>query len=424
MLISIPFGAKHLQAEVSDGADVLLSGIHTLTPPAGPEDLVRRAMETPVAGLRLEELARGAKTAVLLCSDHTRPVPSRYLIPPMLSALRRGNPDIDITLLIATGCHRGTTRDELVAKFGEKIANAERIVVHDCADEDNLVTLGTLPSGAKLRINRLAAQCDLLLAEGFIEPHFFAGFSGGRKSVLPGICARETVLGNHCAAFIDSDKAVAGNLAENPVHIDMQAAAKMANLRYILNVVIDQHKSVAAAFAGAPEEAHRAGCEYLRPYCTVKPARPADIVVSSNGGAPLDQNIYQAVKGLSTAAAAAKPGAVLILCAACADGHGGETFFKALRDCQSPAQLHADILAVPQDKTWPDQWQVQILVRILMYHRVILVTDPAVAPLVRRMKMNWAPDLEEALRAAYADKGADASLCVIPDGVSVIVSGK
>ena len=421
MRIRIPYGSSFLPLDAPEGAELLLSGLHRLQPAAAPGELVRRAMETPVASPKLESLAAGKRSAVILCSDHTRPVPSRLLLPPLLRALRRGNPKLEIQLLVATGCHRPSTREELAQKFGEDILAQERLVQHDCADEARLVTLGTLPSGAPLRINALAAGCDLLLAEGFIEPHFFAGFSGGRKSVLPGVCARETVLGNHCAAFIASPKARAGCLEGNPIHEDMEAAARMAKLAYILNVVLDGEKRVAAAFAGEPIQAHRAGCNFLLPYCRVQPKRAADIVVSSNGGAPLDQNIYQAVKGLSAAAAAAAPGAVLVLCASCADGHGGEHFFTALRDCASPEALYRRILAVPQGQTRPDQWQVQILVKILREHRVIFVSEPAAAPLLAQMKLEYAPTLEEAMARAYAQKGSGARLCVIPDGVAVAV---
>jgi nickel-dependent lactate racemase len=160
-------------------------------------------MADPIGSPRLCELARGKKTAVIICSDHTRPVPSRQILPHMLRELREGNPDIRISLLIAAGCHRRTTRDELIFKMGKEIVEKEHIVIHDCLDESMLTKIGTLPSGAKLIINKTAAEANLLVSEGFIEPHFFAGFSGGRKSILPGVCSRTTNPGQplckvHC----------------------------------------------------------------------------------------------------------------------------------------------------------------------------------------------------------------------------------
>ncbi|MEE1200988.1 MAG: lactate racemase domain-containing protein, partial [Christensenellales bacterium] len=173
-------------------------------------ELVREALANPVGAPKLSELSAGKDRVVIIASDHTRPVPSKAIIPPMLDEIRRGNPEADIAILIATGCHRDPTEDELREKFGEAVASKEKIVIHHCADEANLVEIGTLPSGGPLKINRIAWEADLLVSEGFIEPHFFAGFSGGRKSVLPGIAARESVLANHCSEFVNHPKARTG----------------------------------------------------------------------------------------------------------------------------------------------------------------------------------------------------------------------
>lgn len=381
--------------------------------------LVEEALSAPIGAPPLRELAKGKKNAVLIISDHTRPVPSRDILPAMLREMRAENPEIEITLLVATGFHRATTEAELEKKLGKEIFSRERIVVHDCADPEKNVCIGTLPSGGPCIIDKLAAETELLVSEGFIEPHFFAGFSGGRKSVLPGISSRETVLANHCGTFIASEKARTGILEGNPIHRDMAAAAKMARLQFIVNVVINEEKKTVAAFAGDPEEAHLAGCEYLRKFCGVK-AVPGDIVVTTNGGAPLDQNLYQCVKSLTAAEASANPGAVLVLCAECADGVGGDGFRRSLKECESPEALYAEYCAVPADKTVPDQWQSQILARILMKHHVIVVTRPEMAETVREMKMEYAPSLASAMeRARKLKKNADVT--VIPNGISVIV---
>ena len=377
--------------------------------------LVSDAMAHPVSGQPLTELALGKHSAVILISDHTRPVPSRDIIPQMLSALREGNPDIQITLLAATGCHRAMTRDELVEKLGEEIVLQENIIMHDAHNPEQNIQIGVLPSGAPLVINRIAAETDLLLAEGFIEPHFFAGFSGGRKSVLPGISDRVTVFGNHCGAFIDSPFARTGILEGNPIHRDMDAAAEMAKLAYIVNVVINGEKKTVAAFSGGFREAHQAGVQFLRKYCEV-PAAPADIVITTNGGSPLDQNLYQCVKGLTAAEASAKEGAVIILCAELADGLGGNRFHQMLRDCRDPGELYAICAQTAQEETFADQWQIQILCRIIMKHRVIIVSRPEMASFIREMKLEYAPDIDSAL--AMAGSG---SITVIPNGISVIV---
>lgn len=423
MAVTIPFGRAVMELRAGlDGAEVLESRIGELAADRSEDDLVRAAMAAPTGTPPLWELAAGKKTCTIIISDHTRPVPSKHIIPFMLEQLRRGSPDIQITLLVATGFHRPTSTEELVGKLGRDIVERERIVIHDSRDAASNVKIGVLPSGADCVIDRLAVETDLLLAEGFIEPHFFAGFSGGRKSVLPGVCDQVTVLGNHCSKFIASPYARTGVLDGNPLHQDMLAAAEMAKLAYIVNVVIDEDKKVAAAFAGDPVEAHRRGCELLLGYCRVRPEQKGDIVISSNGGYPLDQNIYQSVKGLTAAEAAAAPGAVLIMVSSCSDGHGGESFYNALHDCRSPEQLTEEILATPQDQTRPDQWEYQILARVLCKHRVIYVTDPAQRATIEGMKMEWAPDVDEALARARRDKGEDAHLVVIPNGISVMVT--
>lgn len=420
-MIHLPYGSGHLPLAMTQGMQLVQA-----TPPQTQTEqtglvLVQQAMEQPIGAPRLEALAKGKPDAVVLISDHTRPVPSKDILPPMLSALRAGNPDIALTLLVATGCHRGTTPKELREKLGDAIFERERVVVHDCQDEDNLVDIGVLPSGAVLRINTLAAEASLLVAEGFIEPHFFAGFSGGRKSVLPGICSLKTVLGNHCSAFISDPRARAGQLRGNPIHTDMLAAQRMAKLAFICNVVLDQKQRTIAAFCGDAEQAHLAGCAFLEARCTQN-ATPADIVVVTNDGAPLDQNVYQCVKGLCTAAAAAKPGAVLIMCAECADGLGGEAFFKAASDPRTPADVLAAIHAVPQEETKPDQWQVQILMRIRKAHPILFVTAPCMQEAIEQMHMEYARSIDEALASARRRVGAHASVAVIPHGVSTIVT--
>lgn len=419
MQVNIPYGKTFLKLEGDyPGAEVLRSG--GITENGKNEDeIVLDAMRHPIGSPPLRDLAAGKRSAVLLISDHTRPVPSRHILPFMLRELREGSPEIDVTLLVATGFHRGTTKEELIGKVGPEIYEREKVIVHDCWDD--CVDIGALPSGARLSINRLAAETELLVAEGFVEPHFFAGFSGGRKSVLPGICSHVTVMGNHCSAFIDSPYSRTGVLENNPIHRDTVEAARLAKLAYIVNVILDADKKVAAAFAGDAIAAHAEGCRVLASHCVVRPKRAGDIVVSSNGGAPLDQNVYQAVKGLTAAEAAAAPGAILILCASCSDGIGGEGFYNTLRTCESPQALMEQILKVPMEETKPDQWQYQIIARVLMKHDVIFVAEPKVKSALADMKLNYAPTLEEALQTAYARKGKDAHLVVIPDGISVIV---
>ena len=416
-MLHIPYGKSFIEYEEGD-ASVLTSSIGELKAEGDGLSIVKAAMEQPIDSPRLCELAKGKKTCTIIISDHTRPVPSRDILPNMFAELRQGSPDIDITLLVATGFHRPTTTAELEAKLGQEIMKDAKIVIHDCRDAESNVQVGVLPSGAPCIIDRVAAEAELLISEGFIEPHFFAGFSGGRKSVLPGISDQVTVLGNHCSRFIDSEFSRTGILDGNPMHEDMVAAAKFAKLAFIVNVVIDEDKKTVAAFAGNYVTAHRKGCDFLLGYCQVKPAY-ADIVITSNGGAPLDQNIYQCVKGMTAGEASCNPGGVIILCAGCADGHGGEGFYRSLKDCESVEKLYDQFMATPQDKTIPDQWESQILARILKNFKLIFVTEPPMRGVIEDMKMTYAPSLPEAI--AMAKSWGKESITVIPNGISVIV---
>ena len=421
MHISIPYGRTRLSAEIADDRlqSVLRSSLESNVPAMGETELVEAALSDPIGSASLESLAAGKENIVLIASDHTRPVPSKVLVPPMLAAIRRGNPKANITILIATGCHRGTTKDELIEKFGPEIVERERIVIHDCAAEADMVTLGTLPSGGALRINRIAAEADLLVSEGFIEPHFFAGFSGGRKSVLPGIAAKETVYWNHNAEFIASDFARTGILEGNPIHRDMIYAARTAKLAFICNVVINAKHKVVGAFAGDVEQAHVAGTEFLKGLCQCAKAE-ADIVITSNNGYPLDQNIYQAVKGMTSGEATCKDGGVILMVAACNDGHGGESFLQTMTQDLTAAQILEQIQATPKQDTVPDQWESQILARILSKFHVVLVSecDPE---MVKAMKMHPATDLCQALALAEKLLGKAGTVTVIPEGISTIV---
>lgn len=420
--VLFPYGKEKISYQFEDDTleTVLLSQIGEYKPECSQEQLVERAMSAPLGSASLAELAKGKENIVIIASDHTRPVPSKLIIPPMLRQIREGNPSAKITILIATGCHRGTTKDELVAKFGQEIVENEHIYIHDCDEREKLVNIGTLPSGGECEINTIAMNADLLLAEGFIEPHFFAGFSGARKSVLPGVAGRTTVLANHCSEFIDHPNARTGILEGNPIHEDMLWAARTAKLAYIVNVVLNEDKEVIYAVAGAPEQAHAEGVRFLSSLCGVE-AVPADVVITTNGGYPLDQNVYQAVKGMTAAEATVKKDGVIIMLAKSNDGIGGDHFYHQLAD-EPDIHKTMDIFRNRgRNETVPDQWQTQILLRVLMHARVIYISDMEDA-IVEKMHMTPARSIAEAMKLAEEILGRKPKVVAIPDGVSVIVN--
>lgn len=421
-VIFFPYGKEILSYNIPDHRfrGELVSQIHHYRAARDEETLVRESLEHPAGTPRLSEMAAGKKNIVLIASDHTRPVPSKIIVPAMLAEIRRGSPAADITILIATGCHRETTRAELENKFGPEIMGREKIVIHDC-DSPDMVSLGKLPSGGDLIINRLAAKADLLAAEGFIEPHFFAGFSGGRKSVLPGIADRKTVVYNHNAEFIAHPLARTGIIEGNPIHVDMIYAARRAALAFICNVVINADKKIIYAAAGDCDLAHREGAAFLSSKCGVR-AVPADIAISTNGGYPLDQNIYQAVKGMTAAEATVKKGGVIIQLAESGDGHGAPEFYKTFAEEKDLNRMLETFQKTPKELTRVDQWQSQIFARVLQHARVIYVSS-APDEMVRDLHMIPAHSLEAAVKKAEDLLGnPEASITAIPDGVAVMVT--
>lgn len=419
--IRIPYGKSAQTLEVADSRlRAVLMPRHAPAGSGGQDAIVQVALEQPIGSPRLCEMARGRQKILLITSDHTRPVPSRVTLPLLLQEIRRMNPGAEIRILIATGMHRLTTETELRAKMGDAIVDGETIMVHDAQAQADMRFFGTLPSGGELWLNKLVAWADLVVAEGFIEPHFFAGFSGGRKSILPGIAARKTVLYNHNAQFLKSPFARQGILEQNPIHRDMLYAAKEAKLAFILNVLIDADKHVIAAVAGDPEAAHRRGCALCGQLTQVE-AAISDIAITSNGGYPLDQNVYQAVKGMTAVEACVRQDGIIILCAALGDGHGGDAFYRWFADRGSAAQVAHDIETIPPERTKMDQWEAQILARVLLKATCYFVTGTENRALIEAMHMVWMPDVNTALREASKQLGNTSSVTVIPDGVGVIV---
>ena len=420
--ICLPYdtGTQTVHVPEQNLAGVLVSHQASYQSQKSGAELVEDSLDHPIGSPCLEELAKGKKNIVIISSDHTRPVPSAIIMPILLRRLRSVAPDARIRILVATGFHRASTREELVAKYGAEIVDHEEIVMHDARDDAAMVDVGVLPSGGHCLINRVATEADLLLAEGFIEAHFFAGFSGGRKSVLPGIASYKTIQANHCGEFIASPECRTGNLEHNRIHADMVFAAHAAKLAFIVNVVLNEKKEIIGSFAGDVEEAHLAGCRFVKDLARVDKV-PCDIAISTNGGYPLDQNVYQAVKGMTAAEATVREGGIIIMVAGCRDGHGGQAFFDNIAKAESPEEFLQRAAATPRLETVPEQWTSQILARILVKYHVILVSDLLDPHIAAALHLELGPTVDEALARAFLCLGEDARIAVIPDGLSVVV---
>lgn len=417
--ISIPYYTSTLDLHVDEAnlKAVVTAKMHEYKAGKTEVELVHEALEHPIASPRCVTWPRVNRK--LCWSPVTTPAPSPARSPCPSCWMRSAKATrTRYHHLIATGLHRPTTEEEQRRMFGDAIVDHEKIAINNAFDPDQFIHMGVLPSGADFNVNKLAAECDLLVTEGFIEPHFFAGFSGGRKSILPGICSQETVNENHSYKAISSPYANTGVLEHNPIHEDMLAAAKMVNVQFIFNVALDGQKKIIAAWAGDLEKGPRRGVAFIRKWSQC-PSITGDIVVTSNGGYPLDQNLYQSPKAVATAEACAGEDGVIIMCCSCADGMGG-THFEKLITMGTVDEIDGYLSKIPPKETIPEQWCPQIYARILKKHPVILVTTYLKPEEVRKANMIPASTPDEALEIAYQMKGRDASVVVIPDGVSVL----
>lgn len=334
---------------------------------------IRNALRAPIGSRPLRELASSQDTVAVVFSDRTRPMPSDRVLPVLLSELEHV-PRQNITLINAVGTHRPNSPEELEDMLGRSIVENYRIVQHRPKDRDNMVYLGTSRFGNEVWVNRDFIQSKVKILTGFIEPHFFAGFSGGPKSVLLGVGAFESILKNHSAPMIDNPRATWGETQGNPIHEEMSEIASLVRPDFIANVTLNKRRQITGVFAGDWQQAHAAGCTFARQCVMRAVPEPYDMVVTTNSGFPLDMNLYQTVKGLSAAARIVRPGGVIIAASECSDGFPAHGPFRELLASRSSAQ---ELLQMIREFREPvqDQWQVQILAKILTQAKVYLYSS-------------------------------------------------
>ncbi len=381
-------------------------------------NIISESLENPTNSPPLRELVKGKKHILLITNDNTRPFTSRMTFPLILKEIKAGNPQAKITILIATGLHSKPEYQELREKFTEDVLSDSNIdiLVHDAYND--ITFLSKLSTNTELWINKLILESDVVIAEGNIEPHFFAGFTGGGKSILPGISGYNTIFSNHSAERIDHPLAKNGVLEGNPIYTEICESAYKSKLSFIVNVVLGEGNQVVRAFSGDPFIAHKAGVDFIKRY-TALPSSPAEIVLTSNGGYPLDRNVYQIVKGISVAAQTTKPKGVIIIAAECRDGVGHSTFYDLLSNASSPTELLEKIRS--GDIYCKDQWQVQILAKILERNTVIVVSDKVDRYLIEKMHMLYASSILEAVSMASSIIGKESKIVIVPDGPKTII---
>ncbi len=381
------------------------------------EEAIRAALRAPIGAPPLRELVRPSDTVAIVFSDLTRPQPRDLMLPVLLDEIGYV-PRSNIVLINALGTHRPNTPDELVAMLGRDIVETCRIVQHDAWAGD-LVYLGRTSYGHEVSVNGEYMGADVRILTGFIEPHFFAGFSGGPKAVLPGIADAGAVLGNHDARMIGDPRATWGVTAGNPVWEEMREAALMTAPTFLLNVTLNRDRQITGVFAGDMLQAHAVGARFAAESALVPVPKPFDIVITSNSGYPLDLNLYQAVKGMSAAAQVVKPGGSIIVAAECWDGipdHG--EFKRLLQLAATPGELLKIIASF--ERPVQDQWEAQIQAQVQMKADVYVKSDYLDADTLRSVMLQPCDSIEATVARLMERYGPDASICVLPEGPMTI----
>ena len=418
MQVKLAYGRQGLDLALPETVDVIAAPDQPGLPDEA--DALRQALRGPIASAPLRDKVRPGDRVVIAHSDITRATPNDRILPRLLDELEgAGVRRADITLLNALGTHRQQTLAELRAMLGAAVVENYRCIQHDAYDDANLVALGATRFGHPVRVNRHFMEADVRILTGFIEPHFFAGFSGGPKGVLPALAGAESVLTNHGQAMIADPRAVWGVLDGNPIWEEMREVALATNPTFLLNVTLNARREITGVFAGDLLAAHAAGCAFVRAHSMVPVAAPYDVVITTNSGYPLDQNLYQSVKGMSAANRIVRAGGTIIMAAACEDGlpdHG--RYAELLRTAGSPQGV-LDMLAQP-GFTAQDQWQVQIQALIQQRAEVLVYSDGLTDAQITAALFTPCRDIAGALAGRRARLGPGARVCVMPEGPQTI----
>ena len=368
------------------------------------------AVASPIGCPPLDEMARGKSTAAISVCDITRPAPNKLVLPHVLAALERGGiPPEGISILIATGLHREATRQELVEIVGEAILKRYPVDSHRAKNLDEQAHLGETASGTPVYIDRRFVDADLHITLGFVEPHLMAGFSGGRKLISIGLAGERTIKRLHSPLFMRDDKATEGSFPDNPLHRELIEIAGMARHDFMIDVALTRTRGVSAVFAGEPVAAHSQGVDFVRESTLAAVPEPADLVVTTSGGYPLDLTFYQAVKGITAASHIVKPGGTILLVAECSEGVGSPEFAELVRSSPDSQELLDKLVDCPVEV---DQWQAEKLA--LVARKVNLAFCLPGLTAQERGDL-WGPSYDSAQQAL------DASVAALPAGGSVVV---
>ncbi len=423
MRVDFAFGKSGLLLELPEGFRYRVLEARSALPLGDPRAVLEHALDSPIASPSLTELAAGKASAAISVCDITRPVPNRDILPPVLARLEAAGISRDkISILIATGLHRPATEGEIREICGEDIPRVYRVANHHAREISEHRYLGRTGSGTPVYIDARFVSADLRITLGFIEPHLMLGYSGGRKLVAPGLAAAETISVLHSPKFMRNPKATEGSIEGNPLHQELLEIARMAGHDFMVDVSLTrtQHegrRSIAGVFAGNPVEAHRKGVEFVSRAMLETIEEPADAVITSSGGYPLDLTFYQAIKGITAASHVVKSGGEILLLAGCQEGTGSPEFTAMLRENPSDKQFLEKIANAP---VVPDQWQLEKLALVTARNGVSFYVPGLPQEYHRCVWGTVQTDIEEAVGSLTGSLPRNAQVALIPEGPYVL----
>ncbi|MFW9987533.1 MAG: nickel-dependent lactate racemase [Candidatus Odinarchaeota archaeon] len=392
-------------------------------PIQNPFEKIKKSIKNPIGCRTLKEIVKKKgkiNSVCIVVSDATRPVPSCLILEASIAELNGYGIDDDIiTILIATGLHRTSREEELNRILGPNLINRFKVIDHVATDANSLINLGTTYDNSPILVNKLYYKADLKILTGYVEPHFFFGFSGGRKSIVPGIAGADTIQYNHSAKNIASPFARFGIYKENPLHKNSIELSKMIGVDFIVNVCINEKHEIVQVVSGDFEKAHEKLVDYQIKHIFREIHNPYDIVICGNGGYPLDLNLYQAVKSMAIGEMAIKKGGTIISVNECADGVGiGQNEFKDLIfSGLEPDELYKKIL--DKELIVPDQWEIQILARILMKADIYVISSLNKVE-IGNIGLKYAKTVEDAITECLKKYSNNASILILPNGPQII----
>jgi lactate racemase len=408
------FGKNGIEVEVPDGIICRELRSRKATAVADETAAVEAALDSPIASPPLLELARGKKTAAISVCDITRPAPNRITLPPVLKRLHdAGIPNESIVILIATGLHRAATPEEVDIIVGPEIARNYRVVSHNARAREDHRFLGETRRGTPVYVDERFMSADLHITLGFVEQHLMLGFSGGRKLIVPGLAAQETIKVIHSPKFIREPLATEGSIEGNPLHEELLECARMARHDFIVDVALTQERKIAGVFAGHPVKAHAAGVEFVEKACLEEIDEPADLVITSAAGFPLDLTFYQSVKGITAATHLAKPSAGILLLAECAEGMGSPEFARMILTMSDFAEFLHQVRDQPVDV---DRWQVEKLALAGVQNDLYFYAPGVTRAELGRLGARAFDTLNEALTAMLRNLPRSGRVTLVPEG--------